>query len=504
MSVQSESSNTGPFAVEVWYNGSRLLPAPLIDWTVESEFDDSGNRTSNNNKLTLTGSIVIIPSGSYERMFEKQTELRTIFATDRADLLILAGDGNRTLSQGTIISSGLRPKITSINVASDIQVNRLDYTIELEDLIQASGVSGITSSLSNQWSFREDAQSCTLQVTHEVSATGPEGEADSFQQALNAVKPLLGIDRLPIDLPYFAQPNFSGMFGMVHPSNPSGGPIFEVSVQREEVADVANGNYSVTEIFTIVSGVPFYFTSHTESFEEDQDGIATVSINGTVQGLGRTLVPLEPDGGVGFARASSGFLNYIKPQLPWDASGVYIKYKVGSGGTNGSGLAIFNPVSYSVSQNKCRGTIDFSVQYTDNPSANLPSGISSATSNVSTVEGIRLYARHPIPFRRIGSVIQDIHTTTDGTVSIQCQAQAKNTGNNIADTNRAIEYVQSEINRLKTIYGNPADYIDIKISGLSQQNSDFDRTCNATLELVFTIDLADAPTVNADINLRTL
>lgn len=491
-------------AVEVFYNGKKIVPAPLIDWSVESQFRNDGTRVDNINRLTLTGTTLIVPSGSYEQLYIKQQALRDTFAEDYKDFVILAGPGNRTLPLGAIISSGLRPRINNLNISPDIQVLRFDWTVELQDLVTASGVSGVTSSLSNQWSFRENQETCTLEVTHQVSAEGPDSEPDKFLQAMAAVKPLLGIDKLPIDLPYFTQPNFSGLFGMRHPSLPNGGPVFEVSVQREEVADVANGSYSVTEQFTIVSGVPFYFTSKTESYEEDQNGIAQVTIAGTVQGLGRTLTPMDAEGGVGYFRASSGFANYVRPQLPWTASGVYLRFKVGSGGAGGSGLALGNPTSFSVSQNKCRGSIDFSITYTDNPAANLPSGIVSKASNVNIVEGVRVQASHAIPQRRLGSIIQDIQTTTDGTISIQCQAVAKNTGNSVNDTNAAIVFVQNELNRLKNIHANVANYVTIRIVGLNQQISDIDRSCNATLELSFTVDLATTQSVGSTINLRTL
>ena len=500
MSVLSEIPRPPQSAVEVYYNGYRLTPAPLIDWTVDSNFDDSGIRTYNVNHITLTGSILVVPSGSYEQMYIKQQALRDIFSVDNRDFVILAGNGNKTLPQGTIISSGLRPKVLSLNVPADEQFQRVDYTIELEDLVAVSGVSGITSSLTDQWSFREQPESCTVQITHQISAEGPAGELDKFDQAFRAVKARIGIDKLPISIPYFVEPNASGLYGITHPSNPAGGPIFEISVQREEVADVFNGTYQVTEIFTIVSGVPFYFAQRTESFEENANGIATVTLAGTVQGLGRTISILHGVGGVGFERAVSGFINAVKPQLPWDASGVYGRYKVGGAS---SGLAIFNPTAYSITQNSCQGTINFSVTYTDDPAANLPSGIVNSSSTVSTVEGLKLYVSHAIPFRRLGNIVQDIKTTTEGSISIQCQAQAKNTGSKTADTTRAILYVQGEINRLKAINANSANFVVLRISNFSQQFSETDLTSQCTLEYAFTVDLANTPDPNADIALRT-
>jgi len=502
MTVESQITSAPLNAVQVFYGECRLTPAPFIDWTVEPQFGSDGVRTSDKNRIVLTGTVLILPSGSYEQMYVKQEALRTAFSIDEQDFVILAGNGNKTLGEGTVICSGLRPKVTSLNISPDTQFDRFDYTIELEDLVIASGVSGVTSSLTDQWSFSENSDNCTVEISHQVSAEGVDGESDKFDQALRAVKARLGIDKLPLTLPCFVEPNASGLFGITHPSDTvNGGPIFEVSVQRQEVADVVNGTYSVTENFVIVSGVPFYFTQRTESFEENQNGVATVTLAGTVQGLGRTLVAMEPDGGVGFARACSGFVNCVRPALKWDASGVYDKYKEG---VTSSGLALFNPTAFSTAQNKCRGTVDFSITFTDDPSANLPSGILSSTSSVSVVEGIRLFTSHAIPFRRLGNIIQDMKTSTEGTISIQCQAQAKNTGSTSVDTNRAIEFVQDELNRLKGVHANPSDYITLRITNLNDQFSDRDLTSNATLGFSFTIDLINTPDINSDISLRTL
>lgn len=501
MSILSQVPNPPLSAVEVFYNGCKIVPAPLIDWTVESNFDDTGTRITNKNRLVLSGTTLISPSGSYEQMYTLQESLRTTFATDEKDFLILAGPGNKTLATGAVICSGLKPRITNVNITPDIHVTRFDWTVELEDLVSASGVSGVTSNLTNQWTFRENPDNCTLQVTHQVSAEGPEGESDKFEQALRAVKPLLGIDKLPIEIPCFVEPNASGLFGFTHPSNPIGGPIFEVSVQREETADVANGTYQVSEVFTIVSGVPFYFTERTESFAEDANGVATVTLAGSVQGLGRTTSFTNPTGGDGYDRACSGFVNVVRPALALDASGIYVKYK---NLPNVSGLIVDNPTSYSTTQNRCRGTIDFSVTYTDDPAANLPSGISNLSSSINITEGVRVFASHAIPFRRLGPIIQDIKTTSEGTISIQCQAQSKNSLGPIDDTNRAITTVQGEINRLKDLHANPASFVDIRITNLNQQFSDQDLTCSASLDFAFTVDLGVVPDLNADISLRTL
>lgn len=503
MNVLSQITRVNSPAVIVKYGDCRLDPAPLIDWTVEPITDDAGVRQANKTRLVLSSSIVILPSGSYEQMYTEQQNLRNAFGVDGLDFTITAGPANKTLAEGAVISSGLKPNVTSINIAPGVQVDRFDYTVELEDSTAASGISGVVDNFSNQWTFRENSESCVLDITHVVNAEGIAGEPDAFQQAMRKVKANLGIDKLPIDLPYFTEPNASGDFNITHPSNPTGfNDRFEVSVQREEVADVANGTYSVTEVFTMVSGVPFYYTSRNQAFTEDSTGIANVTIQGQIQGLGRTNTPgLGLDGGVGFQRASSGFINTIRPLVPLEASGVYETYKLHNAG---SGLIISNPISVSITENRCRGTIDFSFEYTDDPSALLPSGIASFQSSVAREDGIRAFVSHPIPLRRLGPIIQDIATTTEGRVTLQCQAQSKNTGDKTVDTNRAIDFVEDELNRLRVIHANSSNFESLRIESLTQNNSDSDLTANATIIYVFTVDLADVADVNSSIILARI
>lgn len=228
MSVISQVPNPPLSAVEVFYGDCKLVPGPLVDFTVEPEFNDAGVRIRNKTRLSLDGTVLITPSGSYEQMYTKQEQLRAAFAVDNLDFTIRAGAGNKTLPSGSVICSGLTPRVVSLNIEPDIQVTRFDYTIELEDFAIVSGVSGITSSLSDQWTFRENGDACVVEVTHTVDATGPDDAPDKFDQALRSVKARLGIDKLPLSLPCFVQPNASGLFNITHPSVANGGPVFEV------------------------------------------------------------------------------------------------------------------------------------------------------------------------------------------------------------------------------------------------------------------------------------
>jgi hypothetical protein len=501
--ISSEIPNQPQNAVEVYYNNTRLLPAPLISWTVEPEFDSLGIRRFERTRLSLDGAILIVPSGSYEQLFVKQSGLRDVFSQDFKDFVILAGNGNKTYQRGTIISSGLKPKVISVNIEPDIQVNKIKYAIELEALVAASGASGVVG-LSNQWSFRENSEDGTVTITHNVSAEGPDGQPDKFEQAFRAVKDVLGIGKLPIQIPYFVEPNASGGYGIIHPSNPFGiSDAYEIGVSREETADPARGSYSATEIFVFASGAPFFTTSKTFSFDENENGVVNVGVQGTVQGLGRTIRQQKFEGGVGFERASSGFINHIKPKIYWEASGVYDKYRTVTSPIAYSGL-IPTPVSFSVTENRLKGTVGFNFSFTDNVQKILPSGIASKTSSVNVNEAVRVFATHPIPYRRLGNIVQDIKTTTEGSIGIQCQVQAKFTGDPTIDTNRAIGFAEYELNRLRSKHANPANYQTVRVSNLSQQIDDRALSCNVSLELIFTSDLVNSPNPSGYISLRSV
>ena len=84
MSAESIVPNPPTSKVEVYWGkptegGCKLVPAPLVDMTVEGIFDDNGVRTQDRTRIVLTGTTLILPSGSYEQMYEKQEAIRDAF-----------------------------------------------------------------------------------------------------------------------------------------------------------------------------------------------------------------------------------------------------------------------------------------------------------------------------------------------------------------------------------------------------------------------------------------
>ena len=492
MTTESNIGRSTQHAIELWYGTYRLIPAPFLEWVVDSEHDDNTKvRSKETTRLKLTGSFVITPNGSYEQMMTMQNSLRTAFSVDGYEFKILAGNGNATLASGTPIVNGIYPQITNVTINPDVQYNKLDYSVDM--FVSSSSVSGqAVTDLNDNWQLSENQDGWFLDITHNVSAKGINtlsSGTNAIIHARDAVYPRLGLSNLPYYLPYYTEPKSSGGASI---------QIYEVGVNRTESVDVLAGNYSVSEKFIISSGTQSYVHNQTATFEEDENTVATVTLQGEVIGAGRTNY--NTDGGIGFTNAVNGYHNYIKPSLVANASGVYNRYK---NQYNDTSFYLFTtkPVSYSISENKYQGVVRYTVRYTDDPKENLPSGILEATTSVQRIEGIRVKATHPIPFRRLGNIIQDIKTTTEGQIVISSNAKAENTGNASTDTNKAISYVQSEINRLRP---SSVDFETLRVGGVQSTYSDKELTSSASVTYIFTVDLASVASPDGDITLPTL
>jgi hypothetical protein len=233
-----------------------------------------------------------------------------------------------------------------------------------------------------------------------------------------------------------------------------------------------------------------YTHGRNADFAKGSDGIITVSIQGNVQGLGRTDGLNNQSNGFYFAQ--SGFNTSIQPNISTYALDVYALY--GGSGT----LATSNPLSYNISENRYLGTLTYSIEYSDDPAVNTPSGIVEQSLEVSRKDAIRVYASHAIPHRRLGNILQDIGTTSEGSITITASAKALNTGDEVYDTNVAIAHVQTLINSVRP---NTADFITLRLdeNGVSFENNRLDRTASATVTWIFTLDLISVQAPDADI-----
>lgn len=479
-----------PSFLEVSYGGMVLLPSPLINHSVSIQRDDAGDRETITTTRTLTGSILTSGIG-YHFVRQKQRELEETFSQDNLEFKIVATADNPCLASGTPIESGIFPNVVSIDIAEDVQFNRLDYTIVLEDVTAPSGVSGVVQNVTNSWTYTENDDECIVEISHNVSAQGVNtavsGQAsNALDNAVLRVNSLVGLVHAPQGFPNYVQP-------------PSGSNVgfYEVTTQRTETIDLEQATYSITENFVLVSGIRPYTDERNSQFTVNDEGIITVTLNGTVRGYGRTNDGApesngRSSGGTGFANALSGFNNDTRPLWESDALDIYSRF-----GGSGS-LAINNPQSTTITQVPCNGTIQYSITFTDDPQENLPSGIASLSCSVQRTDPTVSNNIIAVPFSALGPVFQRLCTTSEGSYSIQCAVTAINTGNEVVDTNRAIEVAEQEIIRLQP---NPADYIELALTGRNQTVDRRARSINVTITYTFSQDVATVPSDDGPITL---
>lgn len=479
-----------PSYLEVSYGGQVLLPSPLITHSVEIARDESGERETITTTRTLTGQILTSGLG-YHYVRQKQRELEEAFSTDRLEFKILATANHPCLVAGTPIESGVFPNVVSIDIKEDVQFMRLDYTIVLESTAAPSGVSGVVQNFSNSWQYSENESESLIEITHSVSAQGVNtsvsgAASNALQNAVTRVRSVLGLVHAPSGFPGYAQPA-SGVDSR----------FYEVTTSREESLDLEDGTYSVTEVFKLVSGLMPFADERTSQIQVDENGIMTVQLQGTVRGMGRTndgaaAGPQRSSGGTGFTNALSGFRAQVRPLFGSDANVIYSRY--GGSGT----LAINNPQAISISETPQVGTIGYSITFTDDPSENLPSGIQELSCSVARNDPVVANAIIGVPFNALGPVFQRLCTTTEGTYAITCNVTATNTGNEVVNTNRAIEVAEQEIIRLQP---NPANYTALRLTGRSQTIDRINRNINVTLTWTFAQSIDTVPSDTGPITL---
>lgn len=492
MAANPESSLPGlnPSFLEVSYGGSILLPSPLIAHSVQIERDDADDREVIRTTRTLTGQILTSGMGYY-LVRQKQRELEDAFAIDNLEFKIIATADHPCLVPGTPIESGVFPLVQSIDIEADVQFNRLDYTIILEDAVAPIGVSGLVTGLTNTWQYTENEAECLVDISHTVSAQGVNTSisgqpSNALQNAKDRVTQLLGLSAAPQGFPNY-----------VEPASGSNVRFYEVTTSREETVGIEDGTYGVSEVFKLVSGLLPFVDERTAQFQIDDTSVTTVSLQGTVRGMGRTndgapAGSSRSSGGTGFTNALSGFNTLVRPEWTSDALDVYDRY--GGSGT----LVIGRPQSISISQTPCGGTVGYSVTYTDNPTENLPSGIQELSCTVQRNDPVVQNAIIGVPFNALGPVFQRLCTTSEGSYAIQCNVAAINTGDEIVNTNRAIEVAEQEMIKLQPI---PANFIELKLTGRNQTVDRINRSISVTYTWTFSQSVDTVPSDTGPITL---
>src|SRR5574337_59398 len=482
---RSTPSSIGDQDVIVSYNGIDLLPSPFLAWNENPQRNQAQQRENVVTTISLEGNIITLGTTAegYKTVQEKRDALLATFQEDYKELVIRAGPNNPFVPSGTILLNNIFPRVNSITVPGDIQFNKLNYTVELSyDTAPISGISGV-SNISNSWSWEEVEEFSARIITHRISAQGVQnGQISPLANVRTFVLSKLGLVNV-----------LSGFLNYVIPhSRLAIGK--EIGYKRSETLDENSATYSINEEFTVSPSGRLFVESQNATYATNEQKIVTVTLNGTIQGLGRNptsnFVGGPPLILEGFNNALSGFKQIVQPRLPIDASGIYVRY-------DGPAILFTNfPVSISIANVERAGTITYAYTYTDDQSNLLPSGIVSSSCRTQFNEPIQII-NFLIPFSRaLGAIKQEINVTNAGTVQVQCSARAESTGDRTTDLNRAIAWVESELNRLAP---NPADFIEIAINQQSQTNSEQDLSCTASISYNVTMNIDSVPRIGQSI-----
>lgn len=432
----------------MFYGDYEFVPVPIFTWATEMLRDGKGDALILRHTLDFTGDLLYtVGDGSVATMIAKKEALEHALASG-SKMFVISKDG-------AAVISGVYPVVTNFNANEGVWVDRINYTFNLsyDENFYGSGIASYTET----WDFEEAPDRHTATAKHNVSAVGSNTAAPGVNNAFTNAKTFVlaqkSWKRVLASTPAFVQA--SGTYGAYEES-------------RAESCDPQAGSYSISESYTLCSGS--YIHTHSATLSIDDASVGTLSVEGTIQGLGR--------GEQAFTRAKTGYTS-LKSHFPAYASGYYSE--LGGEGT----IYTSNYTSFSVTRNPFNGTVQYNYSYSDSPAENLPSGIQDFTLTVADKKPVRLYASFAIMERALGNVVQDIGTSTEGQFTISGNAIGK-TGYPFASL---LSFVQDKINEKRPLSIN---YQTLRLSEKTVTKDEDKNTVNFSLTWDYTVELSSA------------
>lgn len=432
----------------MFYGTYEFAPVPLFTWGTELVKDSRDESLYLKKTLDMQGTLLELAgeSGNFPGLNQQRELLH--------DAVVISGQEFRILYEGQTLVSGIYPTMESIDFEAGTWTDRIDYGLVFTYNEEIEGKVAVEQ-YTDTWSFEEQEDRETVLATHDISAVGVNtavsGQDNSLSNARTFVLQRAGSDNIPANHPVFAQA--------------SGALIFENL--RAENVDVQEGSFGLSENFTIGSGN--FVHTQTGNFSTDEEGITTVSLDGNIQGLGRSVQ--------GFDNAVSAWDSYIKDRLPGDADGIYSRF-LGSGT-----LFTSNPRTVSITQSPFSAQINYSYSYDDDVASDLPDEIQDASIQVQNNEPLVQRAVFQIPDRTQGPIYQDINTTTEGQYTISGNA----TGKQGVDISIVKAYVQEQIN-LNLPSTKLGNFVDLRLSQKNVTTDEVKNTVNFNITWNYTMN----------------
>ena len=436
--------------------------------SVQKEFGrgDDGSILNEKHTISIKGQIVASGATADARYSNLATQMFS-----RAKKLATGADRVTTLQAGLLTVTGDSGEIVRYDSASLLSVNvseapedtaglhyqEVSMTFESyntpSDPVSAYKLRSISESVEykkedNQLSYKsndidtEDDPYHAFTVTHTISAQGffnnGTNKREAFEEAYKYVtsrkKDTLGtINTDAFTKPYLGSSKvemkeykIAGQASDVV-SSADIGNYSEYNKIRTSSTDVASGSYSLTTTFTLSRESVYIEISG--NYNRDESGEASVTVEGTIQGLSTKNVDSAQHNKITQARAAydviAGDLKSGSKIYKYANTKVYNKFQIDKTGVSLRDV----PLNYSFGENKNNGTITFNVTYRVYPGeviSLLDSITGALVAQATIVDNNRSGAGHdfnqiviiPIIGRTAGPVIQNMNTTKERTRNV--------------------------------------------------------------------------------------
>lgn len=498
--------------------------------SVQKEFGrgDDGSILNEKHTISIRGQIVASGATADARYSNLTTQMFS-----RAKKLATGADRVATLQAGLLVVTGDSGEIVRYDSASLLSVNvseapedtaglhyqEVAMTFESyntpSDPVSAYKLRSISETVEykkeeNQFSYKandvsgEDSPYHAFTVTHTISAQGffnnGTSKKEAFEEAYRYVntrkkdslgtintdafaKPYLGSSKLEMK-----EYKIAGLTSDVV-SSADIGAYSEYNRIRTSSTDLASGSYSLTTTFTLSRESVYIEISG--NYTRDESGDASISIEGTIQGLSTKNPDAAQHDKITQARSAfdtiAGNLKSASKIYQYANDKIYDKFQIDKTGVSLRDV----PLNYSFGENKNNGTITFNVTYKVCPGevVSLLNSITGAlVAQATIVDNNRLGAGHdfnqiviiPIVGRAAGPVIQDMTTTKERTrsvtIDVTLEAQYR-TSTNILVRTQTLSKVDSY---------KPASYSDIYIQNFNETWDWMAGKYNVTIDWTYT------------------
>lgn len=413
----------------VVYNTNSLRPAPLLSITKDSRRTSTGVVRGQEYTIVLKGTIVNVDgsgannldspgaSGSSDTRMRgvqgAQSYLRNVFSTD--SLLEIYSPESVTNK----FSAYCKPQ--SITFEEGVWVNRCNYSVVLKsDYIDGYDKFDELDSIEESWDITRNEDNSDV-VAHRIQATG------------RSLKNSIGVsnDPLAAAMQWVKSRMYNVNSSLVLVENTVGSGVMQNYLTQSVVAWDDSEYYSNKGIVESVNPVNYtYVVSetflHTQlnykeeysssvNMEQDWPHRATVSINGTITGLGTTI-----DDNTGRLNNARNYYNLtVDPNLYLRAAAY------APSGYTVNPTFVTKQISYDVKP----GNVKYNASFVAMNGTPLISGCSDESISINDTGKTNIVAQFQIPGRSAGPFFQDIRTYTAPSRTVTVNATIVSSGN---------------------------------------------------------------------------